>query len=563
MRRIDSGARFGAIFREDYALLCFVTTPSEPLPDDLASAHAMILAQRELLEQEQSARIMAQSEAKLRALEVERLKFLLAKARREAFGQSSERGKLLVEQLELAIEDLEEAQGEEEARAEIAAPAAAKEKRARAPRGPRKPPDNLPIERVVEPAPCACGKCGGVRLRNLGEEVTKTLECDPRRWKIVEHVREKFTCRDCESITEPPAPSHPIPRGFAGPSPLAMVLVAKFLLHQPLNRQSATYAREGVEIDPSTLADRVGASVVALDPILGVLRKHVLAAERIHTDDATVPVLAKKKTRTGRIWVYLRDDRPFGGNDPPAAFFEYSASRHGEYPRKHLSGWAGVMQADAFAGYNELYDARRHPGPIYEAACWAHARRKFFELAKSAKAPIAIEAVRRIDELFEIERAINGKSPDARKAIRQERSKPLIVAYEAWLREQRALLSSKSEIAKAINYTLDRWTAFTRFLDDGHICLTNNAAERAVRGVALGRKNWTFAGSDEGGRRAAAVYSLIETCKLNDVDPRAWLAYVLAKLPDHPANRIDELLPWRWKAAQQAASQPAPATVAA
>jgi len=326
---------------------------------------------------------------------------------------------------------------------------------------------------------------------------------------------------------------------------------------------SGVDTREGVEIDPSTLADRVGASVVALDPILGVLRKHVLAAERIHTDDTTVPVLAKKKTRTGRIWVYLRDDRPFGGNDPPAAFFEYSASRHGEYPRKHLSGWAGVMQADAFAGYNELYDARRQAGPIYEAACWAHARRKFFELAKSAKAPIAIEAVRRIDELFEIERAINGKSPEARKAIRQERSKPLIVAYEAWLREQRALLSSKSEIAKAINYTLDRWTAFTRFLDDGRICLSNNAAERAVRGVALGRKNWTFAGSDEGGRRAAAVYSLIETCKLNDVDPQAWLAYVLAKLPDHRANKIDELLPWRWKAAQQAASQPAPATVAA
>jgi transposase len=376
-------------------------------------------------------------------------------------------------------------------------------------------------------------------------------------------VREKFTCRDCESITEPPAPSHPIPRGFAGPSLLAMVLVAKFLLHQPLNRQSATYAREGVKIDPSTLADRVGASVVALDPISDALRKHVLAAERIHTDDTTVPVLAKKKTRTGRIWVYLRDDRPFGGKDPPAAFFEYSASRHGEYPRKHLSGWAGVMQADAFAGYNELYDARRQPGPIFEAACWAHARLKFFDLAKSAKAPIAIETVRRIDELFEIERAINGKSSDERKAIRQERSKPLVVAYEAWLREQRALLSSKSEIAKAINYTLDRWAAFTRFLDDGRICLSNNAAERAVRGVALGRKNWTFAGSHEGGRRAAAVYSLIETCKLNDVDPQAWLAYVLAKLPDHPANKIDELLPWSWKVAQQAASQPAPATVAA
>lgn len=556
MRRIDSGDRFDVIFRSRYALLCFVTTHLEKLPDDLASAHAMILAQREML-------IMERSEAKVRALEIERLKFLLAKARRETFGQSSERGKLLVEQLELAIEDLEEAQGEEEAKAEIAAPGAAKEKRARAPRGPRKLPDNLPVERVVAPAPCSCGKCGGVRLRKLGEEVTKTLECEPRRWKIIEHVREKFTCRDCEAITEPPAPSHPIPRGFAGPSLLAMVLVAKFLLHQPLNRQSATYAREGVEIDPSTLADRVGASVAALDPIIGALRKHVLAAERIHADDTTVPVLAKKKAKTGRIWVYLRDDRPFGGETPPAAFFEYSPSRHGEYPRAHLAGWAGLMQADAFAGFNELYDTRRQPGPIIEAACWAHGRRKFFDLAKLTKAPIALEAVRRIDELFEIERAINGKPPDERKAMRQEHSKPLAAALEAWLREQRALVSAKSEIGKAINYSLNRWAAFTRFLDDGRICLSNNAAERALRGVAVGRKNWMFAGSDEGARRAASVYTLIETCKLNDVDPQAWLAHVLAKLPDHPAKRIVELLPWNWKAAQQPAAQPTPATIAA
>jgi transposase len=301
-----------AIFGAKYALFCVVTTPSDPLPTDLASAHAMILAQRALLEQEQSARIMAQSEVKVRALEIERLKLLLAKARREQFGQSSERGKLLIEQLELAIEDLEETQGEEETRAEIAVPAA-KEKRVRSPRGPRKLPDNLPVERVVEPAPCACGKCGGIRLRKLGEVISKTLECEPRRWKIVEHVREKFSCRDCEAISEPPAPSHPIPRGFAGPSLLAMVLAAKFLDHQPLNRQSAAFAREGVEIDTSTLADWVGSCAAALEPIVARLREHVLAAERIHADDTTVPVLAKTKTKLGRIWVYLRDDRPFGG----------------------------------------------------------------------------------------------------------------------------------------------------------------------------------------------------------------------------------------------------------
>jgi len=528
-----------------------VTDVSDPLPSDLASAHALILAQRELLAKEQSLRIDAESEAKIRALEIERLKLMLAKARREKFGQSSERGKQLIEQLELAIEDLEETQAATETTAEIAAPDAARERRARGPRGPRKLPDDLPVERIVEPAPCACGKCGGLRLRKLGEVVTKTLECEPRRWKIIEHVREKFSCRDCDSVTEPPAPSHPIPRGFAGPSLLAMALVAKFLMHQPLNRQSAAYAREGVEIDTSTLADRVGACVVALDPIVQAIRTHVLSAQRIHSDDTTVPVLAKLKTVTGRLWTYVRDDRPFGGKDPPAAFFEYSRTRAGEYPQRHLADYAGIMQADAFAGYNALYDARRRPGPIIEAACWSHWRRQFFDLAKLTTAPIAAEAVRRIDELFEIERTINGKTAAERLAVRREQSGLLVAALETWLREQRALLSAKGDLVKAINYGLTRWRAFTRFLDDGRVCLSNNAAERAVRGIAVGRRNWTFAGSDEGGRRAAAVYTLIETCKLNDVDPQAWLADILARLPDHPAKRIDELLPWAWKKARQ------------
>jgi len=272
----------------------------------------------------------------------------------------------------------------------------------------------------------------------------------------------------------------------------------------------------------------------------------MLSAERIHSDDATVPVLAKLKTVAGRLWTYVRDDRPFGGKDPPAAFFEYSRTRAGEYPQRHLSDYVGIMQADGFAGYNALYDARRRPGPIIEAACWSHWRRQFFDLAKLAKAPIAAEAVRGIDKLFEIERTINGKTPAERLAVRREQSRPPVAAFETWLREQRALLS-----AKAINYGLTRQRAFTLFLDDGRVCLSNNAAERAVRGIAAGRRNWTFAGSDEGGRRAAAVYTLIESCKLNDVDPQAWLADVLARLPDHPAKRIDELLPWAWKRARQ------------
>jgi len=536
-----------------------VSNPSDPLPSDLASAHALILAQRDLLANEQALRIAAESAAKVGALEIERLKLMLAKARREQFGQSSERGKLLIEQLELAIEDLEETQAAEATKAEIAAPETARENRARGPRGPRKLPDDLPVERIVEPAPCACGKCGGLRLRKLGEVVSKTLECEPRRWKIVEHVREKFSCRDCEGITEAPAPSHPIPRGFAGPSLLAMVLVSKFLLHQPLNRQSDAFAREGIEIGTSTLADWVGACVVALDPIVQAIRAHVLRAERIHADDTTVQVLAKLKTVTGRLWTYVRDDRPFGGADPPAAFFEYSRNRAGEHPQRHLVDYVGIMQADAYQGYNELYKPTRRPAPIVGAACWGHWRRYFFDLAKDGKAPIAIEAVRRMDELFKIERAINGKSPQVRVAARREQSKPLVDALEAWLREQRARLSAKNDTTKVINYGLSRWAAFTCFLDDGRICLSNNAAERSVRGIAVGRRNWTFAGSDEGGRRAAAVYTLIETCKLNEIDPQAWLTDVLARLPDYPAKQIDELLPWKW---MPHAEKPAPSKAA-
>jgi transposase len=301
-----------------------------------------------------------------------------------------------------------------------------------------------------------------------------------------------------------------------------------------------------IDLDVSTLADWVGATAATLMPLIEVIHSHVFAAERIHADDTTVPVLAKGKTRTGRLWVYVRDDRPFAGSDPPAAVF-YSRDRGGEHPERHLASYVGLMQADAYAGFNRLYEAGRKGGPIIEAACWSHARRKFFDLARLQKAPIATEAVQRIDALFAIEREINGTPSAQRLAVRDERGRPLITALEAWLRQQRAKLSSRSDTAQAINYSLKRWPALTRFLDDGRLCLTNNAAERALRGIAVGRKNWTFAGSDEGGRRAAAIYTLIETAKLNDIDPQAWLADVLARLPDHPAKRIADLLPWNWK----------------
>jgi len=287
--------------------------------------------------------------------------------------------------------------------------------------------------------------------------------------------------------------------------------------------------------------------------VLGV-RAHVFAAERLHGDDTTVPVLAKARTKIGRVWGYVRDDRPFAGPDPPAVAFFYSPDRGGAHPERHLAAFAGILQADAYAGFNRLYEPQRKPGPILEAACWAHARRKLFEIAAVSQAPIATEAVRRMDELFKIEREINGQPAAQRLTVREERSKPLVIALEAWLRAQHERVSRKSEIGKALAYTLNHWAALTRFLEDGRICMSNNAAERALRGIAVGRRNWTFAGSDRGGERAAAIYTLIETAKLNGVDPQAWLADVLARLPDHPVKRINELLPWRWKAMRDAAA---------
>jgi transposase len=304
----------------------------------------------------------------------------------------------------------------------------------------------------------------------------------------------------------------------------------------------------------STLADWVGAAAATLMPLVTEIRAHVFAAERIHADDTTVPVLAKGKTRTGRLWTYVRDDRPFAGPGPPATVFFYSRDRGGEHPEQHLAGFAGLMQADAYAGFSRLYEADRKGRPIIEAACWAHARRKFFDLARINKAPIASEAVARIDALFAIEREINGLAPPQRVCVRNERTRRLVIALESWLREQRGRVSKNSETGKAIEYSLKRWAALTRFLDDGRLCMTNNAAERKLRAVAVGRRNWTFAGSDEGGRRAAALYTLIATAKLNDVDPQAWLADVLARMPDYPAKRIGDLLPWNWHAERRAAA---------
>jgi len=383
------------------------------------------------------------------------------------------------------------------------------------------------------------------------------LEVVPRQWKVIQTVRERFSCRECETITQPPAPFHVTPRGFAGPNLLAMILFEKFGQHQPLNRQSERYAREGVDLSLSTLADQVGACAAALRPLHTLIERHVLSAERLHGDDTTVPILAKGKTETGRVWTYVRDDRPFGGKDPPAALFYTSRDRRGEHPERHLTNWSGVLQADAFSGYARLYPPDRKPGPIVEALCWSHARRKFFELADIAAnarrgknaapiSPIALEAVKRIDAIFDIEREINGVTAEERLAARRSRSAPLVAALEEWTRSERAKLSRHNAVAKAIDYMLTRWPAFVRFLEDGRICLTNNAAERALRGLALGRKSWLFAGSERGAERAAIMYTLIQTAKLNDIDPQAWLADTLSKIAETPQTRLGKLLPWNW-----------------
>ena len=526
-----------------------MTPATAPAPDDIEALRAALAA-------EQLARREAEARASGAEAMVAHLKLLIAKLRHEQFGASSERGRKLLDQLELQLEEVQAAAAEDEEALgpEMESMAARKAIRRKPVRGPL--PAHLPRERVVIPGPTSCPCCQG-KLSKLGEDVTETLEAVPRHWKVIQTVRERMACRACETITQPPAPFHPIARGRAGPELLATILEAKFGQHLPLNRQSETFAREGIDLDVSTMADWVGACTATLAPLVALIRAHVLAAGRIHGDDTTVPVLAKGKTTTGRLWAYVRDDRPFGGPAPPAALFHYSPDRRGEHPQRHLGGYVGVLQADAYAGFNDLYDPRRKPGPATSAGCWAHGRRKLFELAQLARAPLAAEAVRRIDAIFDAERTINGLPADQRLDVRKERIAPLVEALEAWMRKERGTMSRHADVSKAMDYMLKRWDTFSRFLHNGRVCLTNNAAERALRGVALGRRAWMFCGSDRGGERAAAMYSLIVTAKLNDTDPRAWLADVLHRIGDHPASRLHELLPWNWNKPVQDTAQAA------
>jgi transposase len=544
-----------------------MTSKPDDLPSDLASAYLALLAEREALQAERDVAVAdaANARAELSDSEVliAHLELRIEKLKRELHGPRSERTARLLEQLELELEELATTATENELAAQAAAAKAQSVSAFTRKRPVRKPwPDDIERERVVIEAPTTCACCGGSRLAKVGEDVTKTLEEIPRRFKVIETVREKFTCRDCEKISQPPSPFHATPRGFIGPQLLATMLFDKFGMHIPLNRQSVRFKAERIDLPLSTLADQVGHGTFAVMPLFQLIERHVLAAERLHGDDTTIRILAKGKCTTGRIWTYVRDDRPFAGPAPPAAVYYASGNRRGEHPQRHLAAFAGILQADCYGGFEPLFDPKRKAMPITPAFCLAHARRGFFELADIEKAaregkskpvsPIALEAVRRLDALFEIERAINGRGADERRAVRQERSKPLLDDMHAWLLRERESLSRSAEVLKPMNYMLKRWDDFVRFLDDGRICLTNNCAERALRGIALGRRNWTFAGSQRGADRAAIMLTMITTCRLNDVDPKAWLADVLARIADLPTSRLRELLPWEWKLLHQA-----------
>jgi len=483
-------------------------------------------------------------ELRSRGERIEHLKLMVDKLRHVIFGARSEKIVIKLEQLELELEEEETAYAELEAAAERLS--SAQDPKTRPVRKPL--PEHLSREVITHaPSRDCCPGCGG-HLRQFGEDISEQLEYIPDSFKVIRHVRPKFSCTGCDRVVEAPAPSRPIERGLAGPGLLAHVIVSKFSDHLPLYRQSEIYARQGVEISRSTLAGWVGGASDLLAPLVDAIQKHVLAGRKLHADDTPMPVLApgNGKTKTGRLWTYVRDDRPAADQSAPAVWFAYSADRKGEHPRQHLKTFKGALQADAYAGFHHLYGEH-----IYEAACWAHARRKFHEIHVVHASPTTTDALARIGALYAIEDEICGRPADLRLSIRQTRAKPLLEQLRTWMEKAQRSLSSKSETAGAIRYALSRWRALTRYIDDGRLEIDNSAAERALRAVALGRKNFLFAGSDCGGERAAAMYSLIGSAKLNGLDPELYLRTVLARIADHPVSHIQDLLPWNLAASLQ------------
>ena len=504
----------------------------------LAQQNQMLVQQQEVHRQME----LAHQEMESASQRIEHLKLVIEKYKRMLFGKKSEKLKGELEQLEFQLEELEVDQAAMEAGLLPPAQAAGTQSRRRAPRKPL--PEDLPREVILHPpATTCCPDCGGA-LRQFGEDVSEQLERIPASYKVIQHVRPKFACGACEQVVQAPAPTRPIDQGLPGPGLLAHVLVSKFADHLPLYRQSEIYSREGIELSRSTLAGWVGAATELLSPLVDQIRRYVMAGSKIHADDTPVAVLAPGlgRTKTARLWTYVRDDRAAGCQSAAAVWFAYSEDRKGEHPRQHLKGFRGALQADAYAGFHHLYGE----GAIYEVACWAHARRKFHEIHQAHVSPTTSEALMRIGALYGIEEEIRGKPAELRSAIRQARARPLLDSLRHWMEKALGSLSKKSETAAAIRYSLSHWRALTRYVEDGLLEIDNSAAERSLRTVVLGRKNYLFMGSDSGGQRAAALYSLIGSAKLNGLDPALYLRTLLEKLPDYPINQIQQLLPWNF-----------------
>ena len=493
----------------------------------------------------EAALAVAHADISARDILIDTLRVQIARLKRMQFGKSSEKLDTQIAQLELALEELE---GE----AIVAAARRGDPIAVDRPSPVRALPAHLPREEQrIEPeqGDCTCPDCGGA-LRPLGQDSDEMLDAVPVQWRVIRTIRPKYSCRSCEKIVQAPAPVKAIARGKATFGTLAHVVVSKFDHHLPLYRQAEIMAAQGIEIDRSTLAGWVGQASVLLDPIISRIREVGLTASKIHTDDTPVPMLdpGRGKTATGRLWAYAVDDRGSGATSPPLVWYEFTTDRTGAHPQRQLASFTGYLQADGYAGYDKLYDTNR----VTEVACWAHFRRKIFDIHATKPTPLTTDLLERIGQLYEIEAEVRGHQPDIRRRGRQDRTKPLIDELHKALDDALRRLSPKSEMAKAIAYGRKRWVALTRFLDDGRLEIDNNIAERAMRCVALGRKNWLFAGSKAGGDRAAAIYSIIETAKLNGLEPQAYIADVIAKIAgDWPATRWDELMPWNWQPDQQ------------